>query len=230
MAEHPSKYVAKKSRPHSDHQLQEPSHMKSDGVDAWLQHWLKLQKRNKRPLILKDGSDEIHPNPTSSSKGKGKGKGKASSAQSATDDSSDEIHPNPTSSSKGKGKGKASRAQSSSDDSSDDGLADDHNNDQSGTDNNRNSTVEMPPPSRLADDNNNEQSGTDNDRNASAKILPPTPRSALETRMGRREFLSTLSEDRNYQKLLLLLRAAHVSNIMSSSNNAIKLISRMASS
>jgi hypothetical protein len=58
IAEHPSQYIAKKSRPDSDHQLQEPSHMKSDGVDAWLQHWLKLQKRNKRPLILKDGSDE----------------------------------------------------------------------------------------------------------------------------------------------------------------------------
>jgi hypothetical protein len=72
IAEHPSQHIAKKSRPDSNHQLQEPSYMKSDGVDAWLRHWLTLQKRNKRPLILKDGSDEAHPNPTSSSKRKAK--------------------------------------------------------------------------------------------------------------------------------------------------------------
>jgi len=83
IAEHPSQHIAKKSRPNSNHWFQDLSYMKSDGVDAWLQHWLTLQKRNKRPLILKDGSDEIHPNPTSSSNGKGKGK--ASRAQSTTD-------------------------------------------------------------------------------------------------------------------------------------------------
>jgi hypothetical protein len=85
IAEHPAKYVAKKSRPDSDHQLHEPSHMKSDGVDAWLQHWLKLQKWNKCPLVLKDGSDKIHPNPTVSSKQKAK----ASKAQSTNDNNSD---------------------------------------------------------------------------------------------------------------------------------------------
>jgi len=31
--------------------------MKSNGVDAWLQHWLKMQKKGKRPLVLKDSSD-----------------------------------------------------------------------------------------------------------------------------------------------------------------------------
>ena len=88
MAEHPSKYMAKQSRPESDHQLQEPSHMKSDGVDAWLQHWLKLQKRNKHPLILKDNSDKIPSNPTSSSKQKRKAK--AFTPQSTDDNTSDE--------------------------------------------------------------------------------------------------------------------------------------------
>jgi hypothetical protein len=33
-----------------------------------LQHWLKMQKRNKRPLVLKDDSDETHTNPTAASK------------------------------------------------------------------------------------------------------------------------------------------------------------------
>ena len=32
--------------------------MKSNGIDAWLQHWLKMQKKGKRPLVLKDSSDK----------------------------------------------------------------------------------------------------------------------------------------------------------------------------
>ena len=31
--------------------------MKSDGVDAWLKHWFKLQKGDKHPLVLKQLSD-----------------------------------------------------------------------------------------------------------------------------------------------------------------------------
>jgi len=33
--------------------------MKLDGIDAWLKHWLKLQKKKKRPLELKDPSHKI---------------------------------------------------------------------------------------------------------------------------------------------------------------------------
>ena len=53
--------------------------MKSDGVDAWLKHWLKLQKKNKHPLVLKQLSDKIlDTSPTSASGLKLKGKkGKA---------------------------------------------------------------------------------------------------------------------------------------------------------
>ena len=32
--------------------------MKSVGIDAWLQHWLKLQKKSRRPLVLKDLTDK----------------------------------------------------------------------------------------------------------------------------------------------------------------------------
>ena len=32
--------------------------MKLDGVDTWLQHWLKLQKNKKWPLVLKDPVDK----------------------------------------------------------------------------------------------------------------------------------------------------------------------------
>lgn len=166
--------------------------MKSDGVDAWLKHWLTLQKRNKRPLILKDGSDEAHPNPKSSSKRKGK----ASKAQATNDDESDEeevqegwddesdegeAHPNPTSSSKRKSK--ASKPRATDDDESDE--------------------------EEVEEDKNDESENThDGD---TAKGLPPTPHSASETRTGRREFLATLSKDRNYHRLLLLIRAADVS-------------------
>ena len=31
--------------------------MKSDGVDAWLRHWLKLQKKGQCPLVLRDPTD-----------------------------------------------------------------------------------------------------------------------------------------------------------------------------
>ena len=31
--------------------------MKSDVVDCWIGHWLKIQKKNKHPLVLKNGSD-----------------------------------------------------------------------------------------------------------------------------------------------------------------------------
>ena len=34
--------------------------MKSDGVDIWLKHWLKLQKKNKHPLVLKGPLDNVH--------------------------------------------------------------------------------------------------------------------------------------------------------------------------
>jgi hypothetical protein len=39
--------------------------MKSDGIDAWLKHWLTMQKKGHRPLVLKDSSNrsfEAHAN------------------------------------------------------------------------------------------------------------------------------------------------------------------------
>ena len=34
--------------------------MKSNGVDIWLNHWLKLKKKNKHPLVLKGLSNNVH--------------------------------------------------------------------------------------------------------------------------------------------------------------------------
>jgi hypothetical protein len=36
--------------------------MKSNGIDAWLQHWLKIQKKGKHPLVLKASSDRASDN------------------------------------------------------------------------------------------------------------------------------------------------------------------------
>ena len=71
--------------------------MKSNGVDAWLKHWLKLQKKNKCPLVLKRPSDKILDTSSTSASGlKSKGKkGKAryvepdDSANEEMDDQSD---------------------------------------------------------------------------------------------------------------------------------------------
>jgi len=65
--------------------------MKSDGVDAWLKHWLRLQKHNKRPLVLKartDKTSDTHPTPTIASKSKGKKK-----AHYIENDESDDLYP-----------------------------------------------------------------------------------------------------------------------------------------
>src|SRR5882762_10057563 len=86
-----SHHLAKRSQPDSDHKLEEPSHMKLDGVDAWLKHWLRLQKCNKRPLVLKartDKTSDTHPTPTIASKSKGKKK-----AHYIESDESDDFYP-----------------------------------------------------------------------------------------------------------------------------------------
>ena len=193
MAEHLSKYMAKQSRPESNHQLQEPSHMKSDGVDAWLQHWLKLQKRNKHPLILKDNSDKIPSNPTSSSKQKQKAK--ASTPQSTNDNTSDE---------------EPADGANDDDEESADGANDDNE--------------------EAAEGGNNDydKSDTDNNGHNTADMLPLSLLSASEMWIARREFLATLSKDENYQSLLLMLRAAKVSNMLSRDNYEIYKIFRMA--
>ena len=60
IADNLSNHLSKWSQPDTDHNFQEPLHMKSNGVDIWLKHWLKLQKKNKHPLMLKGPSDNVH--------------------------------------------------------------------------------------------------------------------------------------------------------------------------
>ena len=57
IADNLSNHLVKQLWPDTDHNLQEPLYMKSDGVEIWLKHWLKLQKKNKHPLVLKGPLD-----------------------------------------------------------------------------------------------------------------------------------------------------------------------------
>lgn len=73
ITEHPDDFLDKKSRPETDHSLQEPSRMMEDAVNIWLKHWYGRQQRSKHPLILKDpargnAANKDHP------KGRGWGK------------------------------------------------------------------------------------------------------------------------------------------------------------
>jgi len=71
--------------------------MKSNAVNCWLQHWLKLQQKNKRPLVLKDSLDkpsDTGPTPTIVSKRKGK-RSKALYVESDDVDDNDMVGDDP---------------------------------------------------------------------------------------------------------------------------------------
>jgi hypothetical protein len=175
IADNPSNHLKKQSCPDSDHKLEEPSHMKSDAVDAWIGHWLKIQKKNKRPLVLKDVSDRTsdkQANPTVISRRKGK-KGKGRYVESG--DSDHEVVAN------------------------DEGVDEDH-------DGGSNEDAHGAPPDVA--DKSNEGATT-------ATVLPPSPKSAGTNRKSRRTFLASLSDDKNYKKLQLLLYATKVCNKIS---------------
>src|ERR1700733_14964098 len=90
IADNPSHHLSKRSRPDCDYKLEEPTYMKLDAVDAWLQHWLKLQKKKKRPLELKDPSHKSSgalPTTTAVSRRKVKG---SKDRYVESDDSNDE--------------------------------------------------------------------------------------------------------------------------------------------
>jgi hypothetical protein len=75
IADNLSHHLSNRSQVYSDHKLEDPSYMKSDAVDVWLWHWLKLQKRDKCPLVSKGTADKISdPRSTKANVSKRKGK------------------------------------------------------------------------------------------------------------------------------------------------------------
>jgi hypothetical protein len=137
--------------------------MKSKGVDLWLRHWLRLQKRNKYPLVLKDRSDKPS-----------------------------DRHAPPQIVPKGKGKSKAREVNSNNDEETD-----------SDADNSVSNPALSPSPPT--------DTGTNMEGDDHIKSLPKSPSSAACNRISCHAFLTSLSNDKNYKKLLLLLEAADVS-------------------
>ena len=156
--------------------------MKSEAVDCWIKHWLRLQNKGKQPLVLKNALDK----------------------QQKSSDVEGRL------TSKRKGKMKATETTDNEFDNADnlaDGMVnvdDDHqsNQDSGGAANKRPS----PHP---------------------ACNLSASPLSADLNQMTRQRFLKSLSDDKNYQRLLLLLQAAQVC-IVSLSKTCTNYLSRVA--
>ena len=231
--------------------------MKSDAVDSWIGHWLKIQKKNKRPLVLKSGSDSTSDkwaNPIKVSRRRwNKRKDRyidsddtddeAASNDETTDEADDDglngdehgTHPKGAGKS-GKGAATATDVQGTRhngadkvrkasatakgnpiivsrrkrnkgkgryierDDSEDEASA---NNEEGGEDRGTAGNADGP---------RSDSADKVNDGGTNTNGLPPSPSSMAMNRQSRRDFLRSLSDDQNYQKLLLLLRAAEVCN------------------
>lgn len=150
--------------------------MKLDGVDSWLRHWLKLQKKKKRPLVLMDVSDKPS-DPNAPPQVVSKGKKKATPTRYVDSDDDEEM---------------------------DD---DEETDDEEEMDDDEEASISRPAvPSAPPID-----TGTKAKVGDHIKALPKSPRSADRSRSSRRTFLVSLSDDKNYKDLLLLLKAADVS-------------------
>lgn len=183
IADNPSRHVNKRSRPHSDHKLMEPSHMKAQGVDDWLKHWLKLQTKGKRPLTLKDPSEIQATSPTPPSvraKGRKTRKGKEK-ARDTPETSADEQSDGGNSGDDG------------DDNAKDAGSGQEDDKSLSGENDQRAETV------------GSNAAGAEN-----VPALPLAPSSAAISKETRRAFLNMLSSDKNYRQLIRLLDAAKV--------------------
>ena len=186
--------------------------MKSDAVNSWIGHWLKIQKKNKHPLVLKNGSDsksDKRANPiTVSWRRRNKGKGQyiecddSEDEASANNEMADEANDGgsnvnghgtrPNAAGKnGKGASTARDTQGTRHDCVEEGKED--------------RAI-----SRNADGARSDSTDKVNNGGSSTNGLPPSPSSVATNRQSHRDFLHSLSDNRNYQKLLLLLHAAEV--------------------
>jgi hypothetical protein len=172
MAEHPSRYLSAKSRPDSDHKLMEPSHMKAKGVDDWLNHWLKLQKKGKQRVTLKDPSvvssdNQKHTNERTLQNGDRHAKGKKKASPSLEPSDGEDISRD---------------------------------------------TENTPEIASVDGDNLPSDNNDGVEERAKMPGLPTAPSAAATSEKTRLLFLMSLSDDKNYRQLILLLRAAKASH------------------
>src|SRR5258705_2559305 len=209
IGENPSDHLASKSRPDSDCRLGEPSHMKSDSIDCWLTHWLKLQNRGKRPLIVKDPaavSSPPRPKPTMISKRKVK-RSNAQDTDNLDPDGSSGRERSETSGTgvmvDGDGSVGTSRSARDATGGDSNSLENVHMVDEGGIDR-----------SALASDSYHAGGASH------GTVSPASPLSACYNRNTRRQFLESLSSDPNYLNLLNLLDRACVSNELMSPSSS----------
>lgn len=156
--------------------------MKSQGVDDWLNHWLKLQNRKKRPLILRDPSeaekeDSTKPRTPAKTTGTRKGKEKAlNTPETSADEQSDRENSG----------------------NNEDDV--DMNSDKDREDSVGHSTQGDP-----------RAGSVDSDVGVDEPEPFPAPSSAALSKETRRKFLTSLSDDGKYRQLIRLLDGAKVS-------------------
>lgn len=188
--ENPSNHFPGYCWPDTDHRLQEPSHMQSAGVDAWLGHWLCLQTRGKHPLILTTPTNQSsNNNDTSKCKGKQKVKyvkPNRSDKDPTLEDDQDNMPIHTTDS--------PSRVVNETNT---------HLSDCANDDNNVGATAGA-------------ESTKQDDRTKylevipEGKVLPASPHSAAKSQGTWFAFLKSLSDNGQYQELLALLRKVKV--------------------
>jgi hypothetical protein len=196
--------------------------MKSENVDRWLQHWLKLQKKGKRALVVKDPTAKSSQT-CLSSRAISKRKHKRQKVRNTNIDMSDdsdmadtpadgdttESTMLPSASRRpdaviriSNGKGKRANVRNTVRDSSD-GLE------------HVETSVDTPTngESRAA---TSDQTRNGAGSESAIMALPESPLSMSENHSTRRIFLESLSTDVNYRKMLYLLDSAPVSRQVTS--------------
>lgn len=203
----------------------EPSHMKAEGVEDWLKHWLKMQQRKRRPLTLKYITEDHLPNrkpTTQRPKAGGNEKAKAKSAPQSSKDKNDSDS------------AASSDAESSAESSEEGGEESDG---ESGEERDEEDATKIKGKGKKAankgssngkehtndcsDEEEDDGANKSNLVNTSANptgvaqddpTLPPSPSSAAQSKETRHAFLKSLSDDKNYRQLVRLLYAAKVSD------------------
>ena len=187
--------------------------MKAKGVDDWLRHWVKVQKKDKRPLILKDPS-KPQSDPTVQPGKNPKGKRKQKDAE-VDSDIEEQAKPHPKfhggTDPKEKRKQKDNRKDSDDDDQDLSERRVRAGQDPKGKRKHQDAPVDSD------NEEQNEESGIDcrNGEHAGpvendASGLPPAPFTSARSKETRYKFLLSLSEDKHYRQLIRLLLAAKV--------------------
>ena len=170
--------------------------MKSMGVNTWLGHWLHLQEKGKQPLVLKKTLDQLSDTPV-----KSLGKGKKKATYIDTDETDKENQSDEEQDAPGTDQ-LADKNVTIQDDihQSDSEQADTPMN-QAHITSRATQDAPTPPISEGS-------TGSRTDKVPDGKTFPPSPRSAAHSQQTWMTFLKSLSDNKQYHRLLSLLGKA----------------------